>query len=202
MRRLPRVLAATLLLALLALSLPACSPTASELPASAEGTVFFGPRFWTGDADRPWADGLVVQDGRILRLASRDELPQLAAGDVTLVELPGRVAVPGLVDAHAHILGYGLGLRRVQLAGARSLDEALERVANFAADHPGDAWILGRGWDQNDWPGSAWPTADRLDQVISRRPVALRRIDGHAMWVNRTAESVLLTCCPPLPLAR
>ncbi|GAB4369009.1 MAG: amidohydrolase [Acidobacteriota bacterium] len=152
-----------------------------------EIVVFSGPRFWTGEPARPWADGLAVRDGRIVALLERHEIARLVAQGAEDVRLPGEVALPGLVDGHGHLLGYGLARRSVDLVGADSLEQTLARVAAWARSHPDASWVLGRGWDQNDWPRKAFPDADRLDQVVPDRPCALRRIDGHALWVNRAA---------------
>jgi hypothetical protein len=90
--------------------------------------------------------------------------------------------------------------RRAQLNGAASLDETLDRVQDFAAAHTDDAWILGRGWDQNDWPGRAWPDAERLEQAVPGRPAAMTRVDGHALWVNRSGLAAAgITAATPDP---
>jgi len=162
-----------------------CSRT--KTPPAAEPNILVGPRFWTGDAAHPWADALVLSEGRIVALASKAEIPKLIAGGGSVRELPGVVAVPGLVDAHGHLAGYALARRRVDLAGTTSVEQALDRVEKFAAAHPDDRWVQGRGWDQNEWPDHAWPDADRLEQIVPGRPCALWRVDGHALWVNRTA---------------
>jgi len=170
----------------MALAVTGCGGSGQPAPAS-QVEVLTGPRFWTGIPARPWADALVVDGGKIERLLDHAELGQLVAAGAAVRRLPGALAVPGLVDAHGHLTSYAMTARRAGLTGARTVDEALERVRAFAEAHPDDAWILGRGWDQNDWPGRAWPDAERLEQVVPGRPVALTRIDGHAMWVNRTA---------------
>ena len=164
-----------------------CGGGGSAPPPVHKVNILTGPRFWTGDPERPWADGLVVHGGRIERVLDRAEMAQLIAAGGTVRQLPGALAVPGLVDAHGHVTAYAVWQRRADLLGARSLDETLERVHAFAEAHPGDAWVLGRGWDQNDWPGRAWPDAERLEQAVPARPAAMTRVDGHALWVNRTA---------------
>jgi len=158
-----------------------------ETPLAGETKILIGPRFWTGDPANPWAEAVEVRGGRIQSLFSRAQIPKMFAGGGTVISLPGKVAVPGLVDAHAHIRGYGLTLQRADLVGCAPVEQCLERVVAFAQAHPEQPWIEGRGWDQNDWPTLAWPDADRLEQVIPSRPVALRRVDGHALWANRTA---------------
>lgn len=170
----------------MALAVTGCGGGAEPPPASAV-EVLTGPRFWTGDRARPWADALVVGGGKIERVLDRTELGQLVAAGATVRQLPGALAVPGLVDAHGHLTSFALTTRKAELTGAPTLEETLERVKAFADAHPDDPWVLGRGWDQNDWPGRAWPDAERLEQALAGRPAALTRIDGHAIWVNRTA---------------
>ena len=92
--------------------------------------------------------------------------------------------VPGLTDAHVHVEGLGTALERLDLVGAASLEEALARVAAAAKKAPAGEWLLGRGWDQNDWPGKRFPTAADLDRVLGDRPAYLVRIDGHAAWAS------------------
>ncbi len=165
--------------------LAGCTRPNDSLPM--ETTIVTGPRFWTGDPSHAWADGLLVSQGKIVRTVERSEMARLLARGGTVLTLPGVLAVPGLVDAHAHLVGYAMGKREVELTGAATLDETLERIRSFAQQHPEDAWIVGRGWDQTDWPDKAWPNADQLQKIVSDRPAALSRVDGHAMWVNRAA---------------
>jgi predicted amidohydrolase YtcJ len=95
--------------------------------------------------------------------------------------------LPGLIDAHGHVLWYGLAKARVDLVGTKSLAEALQRIKAFADAHPDHPWILGRGWNQESWPERSFPTAADLDAVVADRPVWLGRIDGHAGWANSAA---------------
>jgi hypothetical protein len=177
-----------------------CGGGGSAPPPVQKVNILTGPRFWTGDPKRPWADGLVVNDGRIERVLDRAEIGPLIAAGGTVRQLPGALAVPGLVDAHGHVTSYAVWQRRAGLLGARSLDETLDRVRAFAAEHPDDAWVLGRGWDQNDWPGRAWPDAERLEQAVPGRPAAMTRVDGHALWVNRSGLAAAgITAATPDP---
>lgn len=99
----------------------------------------------------------------------------------------GKTIVPGLIDGHGHILGLGQNLMRVELRGSQSEQEAVERVAEFAAKHPEQQWIQGRGWNQVLWDNNEFPSTALLDEVLSDRPVWLSRIDGHAGWANSKA---------------
>ncbi|MDP4536520.1 amidohydrolase [Alkalimonas collagenimarina] len=99
----------------------------------------------------------------------------------------GKTIIPGLIDGHGHILGLGQNLMRVELRGSQSEQEAVERVAEFAAKHPEQQWIQGRGWNQVLWDNNEFPSTALLDEVVSDRPVWLSRIDGHAGWANSKA---------------
>lgn len=99
----------------------------------------------------------------------------------------GSTVLPGLIDAHGHVLSYGLSLLRVDLTGTRTEQEAAERVAAFQAANPALEWILGRGWNQVLWDSNSFPTAETLDSLVSNKPVWLTRVDGHAGWANSAA---------------
>ncbi|MEM9384527.1 MAG: amidohydrolase family protein [Pseudomonadota bacterium] len=109
---------------------------------------------------------------------------------MSIVDGAGQTLLPGLIDAHGHVRALGEARGRVNLVGTRSLDEALERVAAYAEAHPQAPWVVGRGWNQEQWPGGKFPTASDLDRVVKDRPVYLGRIDGHAAWVNSKALAV------------
>lgn len=113
-----------------------------------------------------------------------DELPDDA--DVA-IDGGGGTMLPGLIDAHGHVLGYGLGLLRVDLVGTTSEEEAAQRVLEFAEANPELEWIQGRGWNQVLWDSNEFPSAASLDAVVSDRPVWLSRVDGHAAWGNTMA---------------
>jgi predicted amidohydrolase YtcJ len=126
-----------------------------------------------------------IRDGRVTAVGSGDA-PEAEYSRV--INMQGRTVMPGLTDAHGHVLNLGRARLQVDLVGSDSLQNALDRVAEQAA--PGQGWVLGRGWNQVLWPGQKFPGASDLDQVISDRPVWLRRIDGHAGWANTLAMEV------------
>ena len=126
--------------------------------------------------------------GRVVAIG--DEADIAGVDDVRRIDGRGRSMLPGLIDAHAHLLNLGHGARQVDLAGAASLEEALRRVTEFAAAHPEAQWLLGRGWNQELWPGRAFPRASDIDGVLDDRPVLLTRVDGHAVWANSSAMAI------------
>ncbi|MDG5749006.1 amidohydrolase family protein [Qipengyuania sp. XHP0207] len=129
--------------------------------------------------------GLVIDDnGTIVQLLERgDDKPQTDYRE----DGQGRVMIPGLIDAHAHVMGVGIGALTLDLSDTRSLDEALAKISAFAAENEARPWILGRGWNQEQWGLGRFPTAKELDRAVSDRPVYLQRVDGHAGWANTLA---------------
>ena len=99
----------------------------------------------------------------------------------------GQVMLPGMIDAHVHVMGIGFGALTLDLSETESLEEALTKIAEFAEENQGRPWILGRGWNQEKWGLGRFPTAAELDAVVSDRPVWLQRVDGHAAWGNTLA---------------
>ncbi|HSX60597.1 MAG TPA: amidohydrolase [Tahibacter sp.] len=126
--------------------------------------------------------------GRIVAVGSKAELAQRYP-DAAKLDAHGAAVLPGLVDAHGHVLGLGLSLLNADLRGTASKAQVIERLRAHAAKLPAGAWLVGRGWDQNDWPEKQFPTAADLDAAFPDRPVYLRRIDGHAAWANTAALS-------------
>lgn len=167
--------------ALLCLVLLAAGARADTLVVNANGYTIDA----TGALVR--LGGLVIDDGgRIARVLGLGEAePRPRAGDFRL-DARGRTLLPGLIDAHGHVLSLGRAALTVDVSGTRSLDEALDRVRAYATANPRRGWILGGGWNQVAW-GSDFPTAADLDRAVADRPVYLRRIDGHAGWANGAA---------------
>src|SRR5262249_36768742 len=108
-----------------------------------------------------------------------------------VVDLAGRAVTPGLIDAHSHFMGLGEALEEVDLTGAPTYEEVIARVKAAAKDLPPAAWVRGRGWDQNRWPGKQFPTHEALSAAVPDHPVWLERVDGHAALVNARALTIL-----------
>jgi predicted amidohydrolase YtcJ len=124
--------------------------------------------------------------GRLLAVGSHAELVARYPG-ASRLDAPGATVIPGLIDAHGHVMGLGLALSRAELVGTRDKRSILARLEEFARTLQPGAWLLGRGWDQNDWPEAEYPTAADLDAAFPDRPVWLERVDGHAGWANTAA---------------
>jgi hypothetical protein len=124
------------------------------------------------------------------------DLTQEPGGIVTKIDGRGRVMLPGLIDAHGHILGLGQNLLEIDLRGSPNEDDSVKRVLEFVSANSlstktskkeGTKWLIGRGWNQVLWPTKAFPNKASLDAAIKDRPVVLSRVDGHAVWVNSAA---------------
>lgn len=145
---------------------------------------------YTADAARPQADALAIKDGRILFVGSTREAMALRGEGTEVLDAQGATIIPGIVDAHAHLLNLGAFLQLLDLKGVRSYDELVARVREAARAHPAGSWILGRGWDQNQWADTRFPTHDALSAAVPDHPVYLTRVDGHAALVNARALSL------------
>lgn len=156
--------------------------------AQAEGeSLLVAGRIHTGDPGQPVVEAMAWDaQGRVLAVGSAADLAKRFPR-ATRHEAPNATVVPGLVDAHAHLMNLGFALLRADLVDAESKDEVIARLKAFEATLPEGAWLLGRGWDQNDWPGKEFPTAADLDAAFPDRPVWLERVDGHAGWANTAA---------------
>jgi predicted amidohydrolase YtcJ len=171
--------------ALAGLAIASCaSPTATT--AEKPSVLLTGPRFYLGYPDWEAVQALLVQDGKVVRAGSIDEL-QRAAPHARRVDLGPGFAVPGLQDAHGHVEGLGASLEELDLRGARSFDEVIARIADRARELPAGTWIEGRGWDQNLWPDKSFPNHAALSERVPKHPVWVRRVDGHAALANAAA---------------
>ena len=130
---------------------------------------------------------MAVRNGRFVVVGSAADGLALKGPATRLVDLAGAVVVPGLQDAHGHFLGLGASLTALDLRDTPNAASITAKVAGDCAGSRADRWIVGRGWDQNDWPVKEWPTRQALDAVAPDTPVWLERIDGHAGWANSKA---------------
>jgi hypothetical protein len=149
--------------------------------------IVVNARIYTADLTRPTAQALGVRDGRIAFVGSVRGAEALAGPRTERWDLGGKTVIPGMVDAHVHLVGLGQALRIVDLTGTRSYDEIVARVAARARTARPGEWVRGRGWDQNDWAVTVFPTHEALTSAAPDNPVVLGRVDGHALLVNAKA---------------
>ncbi len=174
------------LLALLGLPLLPRGARAENGPAD---LIVTGATIHTVDDSLGSVRAFAVRGGRFVFAGDTDGAMRFRGDATHVLDLPGKTVLPGLIDAHLHLTDVGLTLHEVDLDGVPSLDELIRRTVAFAKTSP-DAWILGNGWDQNRWSQRVFPTHEALSTAIADRPVALDRVDGHAVFVNAKAMKV------------
>ena len=158
-----------------------------SLHAQAADLVLTNGRIYTVDNARPIVSALAVRDGRVLFIGSDAEARTLGGPSTRVIDLEGAAVYPGFTDAHAHLLGLGTMLGRVNLAGSTSYEEVISRTQAFTKNVKSGVWIQGRGWDQNRWAVKEFPTQEALSRAFPNNPVVLERIDGHALLANAKA---------------
>ncbi len=159
-----------------------------------------GGRIIDGTGREPIEDGVILVEGDRIKAVGRRgevEIPE----DAEVIDASGKTVLPGLIDAHCHFLMMGLGLLRyIDLSGAKSLQEALEMVRKRVEETPKGQWVLGRGWDESNWPERRYITKEDLDPIAPENPVMLVRICGHLISVNsRALELAGITAETPNP---
>ncbi|PWS27420.1 amidohydrolase [Pedobacter yonginense] len=148
-------------------------------------TIVYNAKVYTVNTAFDTVEAFAVQNGKILALGKTDDIKgEYSAKEE--IDAAGKAVYPGFIDAHAHFYGYGQSLQAADLRETKSWDEVLKRLIDFAKAHP-DGWLIGNGWDQNDWTNKAFPTNEQLTALFPNRPVFLNRIDGHAAIANQKA---------------
>jgi len=162
---------------------------ALSLSAQAEVTIVSNANIYTVSDDLGKVEAFAFEGDTFVGTGSIKQLQKKFTKSKTL-DLAGATVIPGIIDAHGHVLSLGDSLLRVNLVDTKDKADILQRLKNFAKNLPEDQWLLGRGWDQNDWPVKELPTAKDLDVAFPKRPVWLNRIDGHANWGNSAAMAL------------
>ncbi len=177
------------------------APTAKRGPlAGPADMIVVNGRVYTVDDFRPIVSAFAVKNGRILFAGSEREVRALAGAKTRVLDVGGATVIPGMVDAHAHLVGLGSALANVNLAGSKTYAEVISRVAARSKDVKPGEWIFGRGWDQNRWPDKQFPTHEALTKAFPNNPVVLTRIDGHALLANAMAmRAAKITATTPDP---
>lgn len=144
-----------------------------------------GADLWLDDgrtAEAKPSQAVALRGPRILAVGPAEQLLKRFP-NAAKVELNGGTLLPAFTEGHAHVGGLGISKLEVDLSGTKDAGDATERLRTWSARHE-SGWLKGRGWDQNRWPGKAFPTASQLDAISGTRPAFLTRVDGHAVWVN------------------
>ena len=182
-----RFRAFSLLAAVMFLPLVSANSAAQRAATAPADMILVNGRVYTVDDNRPIVTAFAVRNGRIVFAGAESEVRTFAGPRTKVLDAKGATVLPGLIDAHAHLLGLGNSLRNVQLAGSRTYDEVIAKVVERAKTMKPGEWIEGRGWDQNLWPDKKFPTHEALSRALPDNPVILSRIDGHAVLANAAA---------------
>jgi predicted amidohydrolase YtcJ len=147
--------------------------------------IIYNAKVYTVDEDFTVAEAFAVKDGKIVGVGTSEHIRKSYQG-AEEVDAGGKAVYPGFIDGHSHFVLYGEGLQQVDLTGTTSWQEVLSKVSEFAEQNP-NGWIIGNGWDQNDWDDKSFPENRELNELFPGRPVFLSRVDGHAAIVNEAA---------------
>lgn len=161
--------------------------------------ILHNGNIYTVDSAFTKQQAMVVKDGKILEIGSNDLILNYYASD-SVINLDGQFVYPGFIDAHCHFYGYGKGLGEVNLMNTVSFEEVIDKTIEFYKNNKASLelsspvkklsqnnWLIGRGWDQNDWENKIFPDKQKLDSLFPDIPVLLKRVDGHAALVNQKA---------------
>ncbi|MEA3496001.1 MAG: amidohydrolase family protein [Bacteroidota bacterium] len=145
-------------------------------------------KVYTVDSSFNIAESFAIKNGKFISIGSNEEIEEKYISD-NIIDLNGKIVYPGFIDPHCHFVGYGLYKQRPNFTGTKSFEEVLEIVKQYAKKYNSE-WIIGRGWDQNDWEVKEYPDNKKLDSLFPNRPVILYRIDGHAAIANSEALKI------------
>jgi predicted amidohydrolase YtcJ len=144
-------------------------------------------RVYTEDSKQPWAQAVAIYHGKIVAVGADPVIERLRGMGTKVINAGGKLVLPGFVDCHVHFIDGSLSLGRVKLEGAKDPAGIQKRLREYAAEHPGDDWILGRGWNYAMFGAETLPDKKYLDEIFPDRPVFLEGYDGHTYWANSKA---------------
>jgi predicted amidohydrolase YtcJ len=186
-----------LITAALALSLTAALASG---PTPVADAIIVNSKVYTGNSAQPWVQAVAIRDGKIIAVGQEQAIFKLRAATTKVIEAGGHLVLPGFVDCHIHFLDGALSLGRVNLEGAKGAADIQQRLRDYAAKHPSNDWVLGRGWNYAMFGPEALPHKKYLDEVFPDRPVFLEGYDGHTYWANSKALALAgITSTTPDP---
>ncbi len=144
-------------------------------------------RIWTGNKSQPWAEAVASRGERIIAVGSNAEIKKLVDSKTRILDLQGKLALPGFIDDHTHFVESGFHLLSVDLRDAATPEEFARRIRDHAAKLPAGRWITGGDWDHERWPGAPLPTKELIDRYTPSNPVFVSRLDGHMALANSAA---------------
>ncbi len=152
--------------------------------------VIVNTRVISFDAATTNGAAIALKDGRIVAIGDESSCRAAAGDGATVIDAGGRATMRGFFDAHAHLMSGGVSELQLELKGARSEEEMIERLAKWRETLPSDEWIIGRGWDHTLFPNQTWPTRANFDSLAPNTPMLLWRVDGHSALANGAALRV------------
>lgn len=163
--------------------LAACSRPVAPTLILLNGKVF------TAENLSEFREAVAINGNSIMATGNTEEIKKLAGPETKIIDLAGRLLIPGFNDAHIHFLGGSRGLAEVELSATKSAKEVRENILRFASEHTSDQWITGRGWQYTFYTGG-FPNRSMLDSLLPDQPAYIRAYDGHTAWVNSRALSL------------
>jgi hypothetical protein len=158
-----------------------------QSPRRLADVVVLHGHIYTVNARQPWAEALAIRHGKIIAVGTEREINAYRGVSTKVIDAKGRLVLPGFTDCHAHFLDGSFTLEQINLDDATTIAEIVRRVKAYAALHPKDPWVLGRGWTYPVFGTSGLPDKKYLDAVVPHRPVYLESYDGHTWWANSRA---------------
>jgi len=146
--------------------------------------ILFNGNIYTMNHTNPKVEALLIRNGKIISTGSNKDIKLKASSNYEFIDLKGKAVLPGFIDSHVHFLGYAKSLIGIDLSNIRSKEEVIEKVKIRVEKTEPNVWILGYGWNENDWKVQKLPSKVDLDRVCNKNPIVLFRKDGHSIWVN------------------
>jgi predicted amidohydrolase YtcJ len=162
--------------------------SAAQTPQShVANTILLNGRVYTLNPQQPWAEAVAISGDKILAVGSIKDISSYRDSSTKVIDLGGRLLLPGFTDCHIHFMDGSLGLTQVNLNGAATVAEIQKRVKEYAVAHPNETWITGMGWSYPTFAPTGLPDKKFLDEVVPDRPIYLVAFDGHSSWANSKA---------------
>jgi predicted amidohydrolase YtcJ len=174
-----------LCLSLLSVFLPALAT--GETAVKPADTILVHAHIYTVDTKHPWAEALAIRDGRLIAVGSNREIRTYLGPSTQAIDAKGGMVLPGFTDCHVHFMDGSTDLQEVNLEDVKSIAEVQKKIKEYAAAHPDEPWVLGRGWAYQLFPPNGLPDKKYLDEVVRDRPAYMESFDGHSWWANSKA---------------
>lgn len=149
--------------------------------------ILFNGNIYTMNFSKPKVQALLIRNRKIIALGTNEEVKSKVNMNYEFIDLKGRAVLPGFIDSHVHFLKYAESLIGIDLNNMKSKEAVIDKVKTSIRKSKPDVWILGYGWNENDWKVKTLPSKSDLDRVCDKNPVVLFRKDGHSIWVNSVA---------------